>query len=188
MKINLVKQFVASNVSKIEKQSDKPARFFNLYDKNNIFRGEYNYIPLHKSDFYGVRSSLSSTRIMDKNRKVQMQEHVFINKDYVTLKDKSSDTLTKALPKTITITRTIIDFVKDKFITVRTTSKLKNNLQRIAKDDPDFTSSKNFVLYEPLNKKPQYEKVSEIVREGSVSDVKKQHRLNNKAGVPFMYW
>ena len=32
---------------------------------------------------------------------------------------------TKALPKTITTTRTIMDFVKDKFITIQKTSKLK---------------------------------------------------------------
>ena len=148
MKINQVKQFVASNISRIEKNDGPMYRSFNLYDKNNLFRGEYNFIPLQKSGYLGIQSSLSSTRIMDTNRKLQMQEYIFMNKDYVTIKDRFSDTLTKALPKTITTTRTTMDFIKDKFITVRTTSKLKNDLQRIGKNDPDFIYFDNFVIYE----------------------------------------
>ena len=113
MKVNQVKQFVSSNISRFEKNGSSACRSFNLYDKNNLFRGEYNFIPLDRSGYLGVQTSLSNTRIMDDNRRLQMQEYVFMNKDYVTLKDNSSETLTKALPKIITTTRTIMDFVKD---------------------------------------------------------------------------
>lgn len=189
MKVNQVKQFISSNISRFEKNGSSACRSFNLYDKNNLFRGEYNFIPLDRSGYLGVQTSLSSTRIMDDNRRLQMQEYVFMNKDYVTLKDNSSETLTKDLPKIITTTRTIMDFVKDKFITIRTTNKLKNNLQRIGENDPDFIYSDKFVIYESLKEKPQYEQVIETIREGSISEAKKLHsHFNSKVGVPFIYW
>ena len=188
MKINQVKQFVASNISRFEKNGSTKGHSFNLYDKNNLFRGEFNFIPMNRSDYLGIKSSLSSTRIMDENLKLLMQEFVHMNKDYVTIKDKSTDTLTKALPKTITTTRTIVDFVKDKFMTIRKTSKLKNDLQRIEKNDPDFIYSDKFTIYEPLNEKPQYEQVTETIREGAISEVKKHSHFNSKIGVPFIYW
>ena len=188
MKVNQVKQFVASNISRFEKNRTTTGRSFNLYDKNNLFRGEFNFIPMNRSNYMGIKSSLSCTRIMDENLKLQMQEFVHMNKDYVILKDKSTDTLTKALPKTITTTRTIMDFVKDKFITIQKTSKLKNNLQRIGKNDPDFVYSDKSIIYEPLKEKPQYEKTIETIREGVISEVKKHSRFNSKIGVPFIYW
>ena len=188
MKVNQIKQFVASNISRFEKTKTTTGRSFNLYDKNNLFRGEYNFTPMDRSGYLGIKSSLSSTRIMDDNRKLKMQEFVHMNKDYVTIKDKSTDTLTKALPKTITTVRTIMDFIEDKFITVRTVSKLKNNLQRIGKNDPDFVYSDKSIIYEPLKEKPQYEKTIETIREGVISEVKKHSRFNSKIGVPFIYW
>ena len=188
MKVNQVKQFVASNISRFEKNKTTTGRSFNLYDKNNLFRGEFNFTPMNRSDYLGIKSSLSSIRIMDENLKLQMQEFVHMNKDYVILKDKFTDTLTKALPKTITTTRTIMDFVKDKFITIRKTSKLKNNLQKIEKNDPDFVSSDKFIIYESLKEKPQYEKTVDILREGSISDIKNQSRFRSKIGIPFIYW
>ena len=189
MKIDQVKQFVKSNISRFEKSGSSVGRSFNLYDKNNLFRGEYNFIPLNRFGSLGIKTSLSNTRIMDDSHRLQMQEYVFMNKDYVTFKDKSSETLTKDLPKTITITRTIMDFVKDKFITIRTTSKLKNNLQRIEKNDPDFIYSDKFVIYESLKEKPNYEQVVETIREGSISEAKKNHsHFNSRVGVPFIYW
>ena len=188
MKINPVKQFVKSNISRFEKTRTTTGRSFNLYDKNNLFRGEFNFIPMGRSDYLGIKSSLSSTRIMDENRKLQMQEFVHMNKDYVTIKDKSTDTLTKALPKTITTVRTIMDFIEDKFITVRTVSKLKNNLERIGKNDPDFIYSDKFIIYESLKEKPQYEKTVDILREGSISDIKNKGRFRSNIGVPFIYW
>jgi len=187
MEINQVKQFVASNISRVEKNKGKSIRSFNLYDKNNLFRGEFNLIPMHRSDYLGIKSSLSNTRIMDDNRKPQMQEYVFMNKDLIVLKDNTSDTLTKVLPRTITTIRTVMDFVKNKFITIKTVSKLKNNLQRIGKDDPDFIYSDKSIIYEPLEEKPKYDKTIETLREGFISDVTKTHS-SRKVGVPFIYW
>jgi hypothetical protein len=100
---------------------------------------------MDRSSYMGIKNSLSSTRIVDENRKLQMQEFVHMNKDYVTIKDKSTDTLTKALPNKITTIRTVIDYVKNKFITIQTTSKLKNNLQRIGENDPDFMYSDKWI-------------------------------------------
>jgi hypothetical protein len=109
MKINQVKQFVASNISRFEKNIAMMGHSFNLYDKNNLFRGEFNFIPMDRSSYMGIKNSLSSTRIVDKNRKLQMQEFIYMNKDYVIIKNKSTDTLTKALPNKITTIRTVID-------------------------------------------------------------------------------
>jgi len=182
MNVNLVKSFVSSNISKFERQASHSGKSFNLYDKNNLFRGEFNFIPMSRSSYLGIRSSLSNTRIMDKNRKLQMQEFVYMNKDYVTIKDKS-----KALPNKITTIRTVIDYVNDKFTTIQTTSKLKNKLQRIGKNDPDFVHSDKLAIYEPLNEKLQYKKTIKVLREGVASDVK-TNPLNRKIGVPFIYW
>ena len=188
MKINHVKQFVASNVSRFEKNGSTTNRSFYLYDKNKLFCGEFNFIPLHRSGYFGVKTSLSSTRIVDGKLKPRMQEYVHMDKDYVIFKDKTSDTLTKALPRTITTIRTAMDFVKDKFITVRTVSKLKNDLQRIGKEDSDFIYSDKFVIYEPLKEKPKYDRTVEVLREGTISDVKKRNRFRSNIGVPFIYW
>ena len=187
MKVNQIKQFVASNISRFEKTGTTTGRSFNLYDKNNLFRGEFSFIPMDRSSYMGIKNSLSSTRIVDENRKLQMQEFVHMNKDYVTIKDKSTDTLTKALPNKITTIRTVIDYVKNKFITIQTTSKLKNNLQRIGENDPDFMYSDKLVIYEPLSEKPQYEKTVKVLREGKASDVK-VNPFDSKIGVPFIYW
>ena len=180
MKINQVKHFVASNISKFERQAGFSGKSFNLYDKNNIFRGIYCFIPVTHSN------SLYSTQILDKSGKLQMEESIHINKDYITFEDKTSKTLTKVLPKTITTTRTIIDFVKDRFLKVRTTSKLKNDLQRIKKNNPDFINSNNFVIYESLNKIPQYEKEVESISEGAISEVMKRYNCNTSAAAYYI--
>ena len=56
------------------------------------------------------------------------------------------------------------------------------------KNDPDFIYFDNFVIYEALNEKTQYEQVVEIIRKGAISEVKKQGRFSSKIGVPFIYW
>ena len=187
MKINQVKHFVASNISKFERQAglygksfNLYGKSFNLYDKNNIFRGIYCFIPVTHS------SSLYCTQILDKNGKLQMEESIHINKDYITFEDKTSETLTKVLPKTITTTKTVIDYVKDRFLKVRTTSKLKNDLQRIKKNNPDFINSNNFVIYESLNKIPQYEKEVESISEGAISEVMKRYNCNTSAAAHYI--
>ena len=84
---------------------------------------------------------------------------------------------------TITTTTTILDFVNDKFKTLRSVSKLKNKLQRrMYADNPNFPYMDNFVVYEPLKEKPQYEKSVEYVREGSIS------KINSKNQIPYKYW
>jgi len=188
MKVNQVKRFVAANISRFEKTKATKGHSFNLYNKNNLFCGEFNFIPMKRCDYLGIQRSLSSTRIMDENRKLKMLEYVYIDKNYVTFKDKTSDILIKSLPKTITTVRTIIDFIEDKFTTVRAVSKLKNNLQRIGKDDADFLCSDKFIIYEALKEKPKYDKTIEIVKEGTISDVKKLSRFRSNVGVPFIYW
>ena len=200
MKVNQIKQFVASNISRFEKTKTTKGRSFNLYGKNNLFRGEYNFIPMDRSGYLGIKSSLSSTRIMDDNRKLQMQEFVHMNKDYVNIKDLSSELLTRPFPTLITTTRTVLDYVKDKFMTIRTTSKLQNELQKLGEDDPDIGFSENYPVYEPLKEKPKYEKTTEILSEGSISETqKRRHDLvvhqspfcrikSIHTQIPYIYW
>ena len=49
-------------------------------------------------------------------------------------------------------------------------------------DNPNFPYMDNFVVYEPLKEKPQYEKSVEYVREGSIS------KINSKNQIPYKYW
>ena len=119
-----------------------------------------------------------------------------MSKTFVTLKDLKSDTLIKPLASDITTVTTVMDYVNDKFKTVRTVSKLKNKLQRLGKNDPDFDYSDNFIIYEPLKEKPQYEKSIEYVREGSISEVNKKTVMNThyyplKGSInqlPYKFW
>ncbi len=194
VKINQVKHFVVNNVSRFEKSDKKPV--FNLYDKDNKYCGEYKFMPKEGSDFLGIKSSMSVTRIMNSKLRQALQEIVCMDKNYVTLKDKNSDTFTKALPSEITTTTTVLDFVNDEFLTVRSVSRLKNKLQRLGKDDPDFKYSDDFVIYEPLKEKPQYEKSVEFVREGTISEATENNSIVNKRYTsqgsikhfPYIFW
>jgi len=187
LKINPVKQFVKSNISRFEKDNKNywGNRIFNLYDKNNSYRGDYQYTVNKSSSNNGVISSLSSTRIMNDKLKQEMAEYVQTDKNFVDMYDSQSDDLlkTKPLAKEITTITTILDFVNDKFKTVRSVSKLKNKLQRrMYADNPNVPYLDNFVVYEPLKEKPQYEKSVEYVREGSIS------KINSKNQIPYKYW
>ena len=180
MNINQVKQFTASNISRFEKNVNKhwPGRSFYLYDKNNRDRGEYQLTVKHSTGSKGIASSLSSTRIMNDKMQLEMQEYVQMNKGYVRIKDLSSELLTRPFPTLITTTRTVLDYVKDKFMTIRTTSKLQNELQKLGEDDPDIRFSEDYPVYEPLKEKPKYEKTTEILSEGSISEThKRRHDL-----------
>ncbi len=60
MKISPVKQFVKSNISRFEKDKGRSSwgeRMFNLYDKNNSYRGDYQYTVNKSSSNKGVISS-----------------------------------------------------------------------------------------------------------------------------------
>lgn len=189
MKINQVKQFVACNVSRFEKNAKKSA--FNLYDKDNVCCGEYKFIPQRTSQDAKIESSMSVTRIMHSKLRQAMQEIVCTDKNYVTLKDITSNSFTKSLPSEITTTTTILDFVNDKFMTVRSVSKLLNKLQKIAENDSGLKYSDDFVIYEPLKEKPKYEKSVEYVREGTISDVTEQnsHRSEESSKhFPYIFW
>lgn len=200
MKINSVKDFVRINISKFKKDKNTTGlnRIFNLYDKNNSYRGEYFFKALSRSGYNGVGKSISVTRLMDDSLNQTMQEIVYMKKDCITVKDKSSDILLKVLPSEITIIRTVLDFVNDKFLTIRSVSKLRNQLQRIEKNDPDFIYKDNFVIYEPLKEKPQYKKKYEILREGKISETQKNNLLipnnreNSRLGcthqIPYRFW
>lgn len=199
MKINQVKQFVASNVSRFEKCSSakKSSSIFNLYDKNNVYCGEYKFMPQSGSEYLGVKNSMSVTRIMNSKLRQALQEIVCMNKDYVIIKDKNSDVLTKALPSEITTTTTVLDFVNDKFKTVRIVSKLKNKLQKLGKDDPDFKCSNDYVIYEPLKEKPKYEKSIEFVREGTITEATEKNTIISSPSrcvegsikqFPYIFW
>ena len=176
MNINQVKQFTASNISRFEKNVNKrwPARSFYLYDKTNRYRGEYQFIVGQSTESRGIASSLSATRIMNDKMQLEMQEYVQMNKGYVRIKDLSSELLTRPFPTLITTTRTVLDYVKNKFLTIRTTSKLQNELQKLGEDDPDIRFSEDYPVYEPLKEKPRYEKTTEIISEGSISEVRKR--------------
>ena len=187
MKVNPVKQFIKSNISRFEKDNKSywSNRIFNLYDKNNSYRGEYQFTVNRSSSYNGVTNSLSSTRILNDKLKQEMAEYVYMDKSFINIYDAQSKDLlkTKSLPNEITTTTTILDFVNDKFKTLRSVSKLKNKLQRrMYADNPDFVYSNNFVVYEPLKEKPQYEKSVEYVREGSIS------KINSKNQIPYKYW
>ena len=199
MKINQVKQFVRANISRFEPNNNARNlghnKAFNLYDNNNIYRGEYTFKTISSSDYLGVKSSVSVTRFMNSKSRQAMQEIVCMDKNYVKLKDKTSDTFTKALPSEITTTTTILDFINDKFMTVRSVSKLKNKLQRLGKNDPDFKSSDDSVIYEPLKEKPKYEKSIEYVREGTISEATEKNTVtaskNYEGSVkqfPYIFW
>lgn len=200
MKVNPVKQFVKNNISRFEKTSTGLDRFFNLYDKKGIYRGEYTFTPINSSSYLGVRSSISHTRIMSEDLKLEMQEFVNMDKKYVSIYDSISDLKIKALPSEITTVTTVLDYINDKFKTVRCISKLKNKLQKISDDNPDWVCSDSFVIYEPLKEKPQYEKCVEYIREGSISEVNNKVRHNhlndslysNIYGstnqIPYRYW
>ena len=110
-----------------------------------------------------------------------------MNKKYVTVKDKTSDTLTKALPSEINILTTVLDYVNDKFKTIRTVSRLQNKLQKAGLDDIDLMLSKDSVVYKELAEKPCYEKTTEIIREGSISGMKNTHFSIN-IGAPYIFW
>lgn len=191
MQVNPVKQFVKNNISRFEKSSKGRNFICNLYDKNNVYRGEYSFSS-NRSDYLGVRKSRSHTRIMSEDLKLEMQEFVYMNKDYVSIYDPMSDLKRKALPREITTITTVLDYINDKFITLRNVSKLKNNLQKINNDNPDWICSESFVIYEPLTEKPQYEKSTEYIREGSISEINKKIRDNMFIGginqIPYRYW
>lgn len=191
MQVNPVKQFVKNNISRFEKSSKGRNFICNLYDKNNVYRGEYSFSS-NGSDYLGVRKSRSHTRIMSEDLKLEMQEFVYMNKDYVSIYDPMSDLKRKALPREITTITTVLDYINDKFITLRNVSKLKNNLQKINNDNPDWICSESFVIYEPLAEKPQYEKSTEYIREGSISEINKKIRDNMFIGginqIPYRYW
>lgn len=203
MKVNPVKQFVKSNISRFELNKEFRTRgynkCYNLYDKNNNYRGEYQFTALHSCGYYGVQSSISSTRIMSEKLRQEMTEYVHMDKSFINMYDSQSDDLLKTKPflKKITTITTILDFVNDKFKTVRSVSKLKNKLQRrMYADNPNFPYMDNFVVYEPLKEKPQYEKTVEYVREGSISEtnnktnmLRHQYPLNGSINqIPYKFW
>ena len=197
MKVNPVKQFVKDNMLKFElSHHNSLSSRFNLYDKNGLYRGEY-FNKTNGSDFLGTEKSRSVTKIFDDNLKQIMQEIVWMDKDYVRLVEPTSDIFEKALPSEITTTVTVLDFLNDKFKTVRTVSKLMNELQRIGNDNQYFKYLDYFIIYEPLNEKPMYEKSVEFVREGSISETKKNPLIyrNNDSSYrgsvnqsPYKYW
>lgn len=200
MKVNPIKQFVRNNTALLDKSSNKFNRIFNLYDKKGAYRGEYVFKRVSSSDYLGVRSSRSYTRIMSEDLKLEMQEFVNMDKKYVTIYNPTSDLKIKALPIKITTVTTILDYINDKFKTIVNVSKLKNNLQKINKDNPDFVCSDSFVIYEQLEEKPQYEKSVECIREGSISEANKKAEHNRITRstyqsiygsvdqIPYRYW
>ncbi len=196
MKVNSVKQFVKSNISQFEKSKGNchTNRCFYLYDKNNVYRGEYGYIRFPAKNIHGVitSDSMSMTKIMNDKLKQALQEIVYIEKKYTKFYNPLSDDRlkTEKFPTEITTTTTIMDFINDKFTTFRTVSKLKNKLQRMQKENPDFIYSDNFVIYEPLKEKPQYEKTVEVIKEGSISETDKDNRgkKGHSNQIPYMYW
>ena len=196
MKVNSVKQFVKSNISQFEKSKGNyhTNRCFHLYDKNNAYRGEYGYIQYPAKNIHGVitSDSMSMTKIMNDKLKQELQEIVYIEKKYTKFYNPLSDDRlkTEKLPTEITTTTTIMDFINDKFTTFRTVSKLKNKLQRMQKENPDFIYSDNFVIYEPLKEKPQYEKTVEVIKESSISETDKDNRGKkvHSNQIPYMYW
>jgi len=201
VKVNPVKQFVKSNISRFEKDKKSYWRtsIFNLYDKNNFYRGEYQFTVNKSTSCQKVISSLSSTRIMNDKLKQEMAEYVQMDKHLIDIYDAQSDDLlkTKPLAKDITTITTILDFGNDKFKTVRSVSRLKNKLQRrMYADNPNFPYLDNCVVYEPLKEKPQYEKTVECVREGSISEVnnktkilRHQYPLNGSINqIPYKFW
>lgn len=200
MKVNPIKQFVRNNTALLDKSSNKFNRIFNLYDKKGVYRGEYVFKRVSSSDYLGVRSSRSYTRIMSEDLKLEMQEFVNMDKKYVTIYNPTSDLKIKALPSKITTITTILDYINDKFKTIVNVSKLKNKLQKINKDNLDFICSDSFVIYEQLEEKPQYEKSVEYIREGSISEANKkaeQNRITRSTyqsiygstdQIPYRYW
>lgn len=200
MDINPIKPFIRENISEfrlIEKRGK--TRIFDLYDKNGKYCGKYDFFPINRtySDYFGKNISMSTLQIFDKKLNKIMQEHVSQKKDYVEVKDHTKDIPVKLIPQTITTITTFLDFVNDCFKTVRRESSLKNELVRIGKNDKDFIYNENHIIYEELKEKPVYEQKVELLREGSISEVKEETRYNIKrrdyfakkhSGIPFIFW
>lgn len=196
MEIVPIKQFVRDNISEfrlIDKRGR--TRIFDLYDKNKKFCGHYSYFPSCRfwDENYGGRVSISALEIFDGKLNKVMQNHVCQKKDYVEIKDHTREIPVRAIPKIITTTATFFDFINDKFSTLRRESTLQNDLVRIGKDDKDFIYNEDHIIYEELDSKPVYEQKVEVIREGSISEVKngsprymKERTLLNS--YPFMFW
>ena len=178
MEINQVKQFVTTNISRFKKINKNQVSAFKLYDKHNIYRGEYNFRAISSSDSSGVKRSVSNTLIVGNNSQQEMQEIIYMNKDYIEFRDTNSNTIKKTLPSEIRITTTVLDYINDKFMTIKTVSKLKNILQKAEKKDAELVNTNSSVVYEPLKEKPIYEKSVEFVRHGEISKTKKDNIIH----------
>lgn len=194
MEISPVKQYLRENVSKFElARKCGRDRWFYLYNKKGNYFGEYNFLSLLGSDFLGIAKSLSTTRIFDEKTNPIMGEDTWMGKTYAIVKDKTKDLCLRAIPHTITTMTTFLDFTNDKFKTIEHKSVLQNKLVRLKKDDEDFIYSYVNISYEELKEKPIYEQKIEVVREGLISEAKKEidsRALGDKTnwGIPFIFW
>ena len=196
MEISPIKSFIRENISEfrlVEKRGK--TRYFDLYDKNGKYCGKYNFFPINitYSDYFGKNTSMSTLQIFDKKLNKIMQENVSQKKDYVEVKDHTKDIPVKLIPQTITTITTFLDFVNDCFKTVRRESSLKNELIRIGKKDKDFIYNENHIIYEELKEKPVYEQKTEVLREGSIFEVKEMCRklreeYKPSLQIPYIFW
>ena len=196
MEISPIKSFIRENISEfrlVEKRGK--TRYFDLYDKNGKYCGKYNFFPTNRtySDYFGKKVSMSTLQIFDKKLNKIMQENVSQKKDYVEVKDHTKDIPVKLIPQTITTITTFLDFVNDCFKTVRRESFLKNELIRIGKNDKDFIYNENHIIYEELKEKPVYEQKTEVLREGSIFEVKEMCRQLREEykpplQIPYIFW
>ena len=134
-----------------------------LYGKNGEYLGE------HMHDSY-VDGKIWSTLIMGKDLKPKAQEIVCVQKKEVWLHpetEEEADNL-KKLTTEITTTTTILDHVKDAFITVRKVCKLMNPLEEVKPDDPNCIWPGTI---RPVEKPRYITCVNEVINEGSISKV-----------------
>jgi len=197
MEIVPIEQFVRENVSRFELAGKRGKRqFFNLYDKNG-YCGEFGTYgsSIYLSSKYDINAPICALRIFnnDNGKLKQIMQKVSVRKiDYVEVKDHTLEIPLKAIPKTITTITTFLDFVNDKFKTLKRESMLKNELIRIGKDDPDFIYVEEHPRYEELKEKPVYEQKVEVIREGLITEAKREAYKRNYGekplGIPFIFW
>ena len=137
-----------------------------LYGKNGEYLGQH----MHNSY---VDGQLWHTLIMGEDLKPKAQEIVYVKRNEKCIHPETEEEIDnmKKLATQITTITTVLDHVKDKFITVKKVCKLVNPLEEVKADDPNCIFAGTYKSV----KNPRYICcVDEVINEGSISEVNKK--------------
>lgn len=181
--ISPVRNFVKNNGLKFDcvRQVGR-SKFFNLYDKNGNYCGDYFFKSMNND-------GMSNLLLFDKDLNPIMQENIYLSKDIVQVKDPESELKLRTVPTAYRRIITTLDYVADKFRTVKDEIILQNPLVKLGKDDKDFIYRETANRYEEITDKLVYQKNTEIINEGLISDLKKNRDPHKKSNqFPFRFW